>query len=39
MTQYDELIDLGTASAETLGGSIPLGDEVLGHEQAGLSND
>lgn len=37
--EHDDLIDLGTASVETLGaGGIPV-DENLGQFQAGLSDD
>ncbi|WP_206240146.1 benenodin family lasso peptide [Novosphingobium terrae] len=39
MTHHDELIDLGTASSETQGGAIPVGDELLGRDEPGLSDD
>lgn len=34
-----ELIDLGQASTETLGPGSVLGDEAIGREPVGLSND
>lgn len=37
--QHDDLIDLGTASVETLGNDGTGNDEALGKRQPGLSND
>ena len=37
--QHDDLIDLGTASVETLGAPIGVGDEQNGQAAAGLSHD
>lgn len=36
--QHDDLIDLGTASVETLGG-LGGGDDQFGNAPAGLSDD
>lgn len=37
--QHDDLIDLGTASAETFGTPVGIQDELGNQSPAGLSND